>query len=96
MKANTLLRQLRALEDSRLLLQIFIEPRQRALQSIRTVRRVAQAMSFAGIDHDRGRNVHRLQRVPELLRLRRGAFDVVFAHVLECRSLDVADEIDRG
>ena len=33
-------------------LQVLVEPRQRALQRVRAVGRIAQAMAFARIDHD--------------------------------------------
>src|ERR1700734_3647742 len=77
------------------LLQVLLEPSQRALHCIFAVRRIAQTVTFAGVDHDGGRYVQGFQRVPKLLRLRSRTLDVAFSHVLEGRRLDIADEIDR-
>src|SRR5260221_5198264 len=74
--------------------QIFVEPIQCALHGIRAVRRIAQTVALARIDHDGGRNVQGFQRVPKFLGLRGRTLDVAFSHVLECGGLDVANEID--
>src|SRR6202163_2538695 len=75
--------------------QIFIEPSEGALERILRVLRIAQAVTFAGVDHYRSRHTLGLQRVPELLGLRRRAFDVALTDVLEGRRAYVLDVVDR-
>src|SRR5277367_2283869 len=61
------------------LLQVLIEPDERALRGIGNMLRISQSMALAWIDHDGGRHVHGLHGMPEFLSLRRRAFDVVLA-----------------
>src|SRR6202051_1993517 len=75
--------------------QIFVEPSEGALERILRVLRIAQAVTFAGVDHYRSRQTLGLQRVPELLGLRRRAFDVALTDVLEGRRAYVLDVVDR-
>src|SRR5580658_2155540 len=75
--------------------EVAVEPRQDPACDVALVGRVADAVPLAGVDHQRGRYAQRVQRVPELLRLRGRAFDVALADEHEGRRAHVADVRDR-
>src|SRR5215510_4462021 len=75
--------------------QVLLEPRGGALEDIALVCRVAKPVALAGVDHEIGRDAERLERVPQLVRLRRRAFTVALADDDQRWRRDALDERDR-
>src|SRR5437588_3125173 len=78
-----------------LLSQILVEPGDGLIETVGLVFGFNEEMPFAGIDDELGRHAQRLERVPEFIGLRRGAFGIALPDNDERRRLDVFDEMNR-
>src|ERR1041384_2062681 len=75
--------------------QVLVEPRRGALDHVALVRRVAHQVALAGVDHELGRHAERLERVPQLVGLRRRTLAVALADHDQRRRGHSLDERDR-
>src|ERR1700733_6759576 len=76
-------------------LQIMPEPSQRPRDDVPRMLRVREHVALVRVDHKLGRRSIRLERVPELERLRRRTFAISLADHNECRRLGFLDKRDR-
>ena len=74
---------------------VVVEPLQHAFEPVANVLRIVEPVPFAGINHEFRLHSQRLQRVPELVRLRRRALRIAIAHHHQRRRFHVLDERDR-